>query len=144
VAAPPPAAGVANAGPETEVERHLRDLTGVDDAGFAEEVLASYLRADEALVSGLESGMVAGDALAVARACHKLKSSSAILGADALAARCAELESIARTGRLDEAALALASRIIADTRAFRVVAERAHARVSARLAPAAAAVAAGA
>jgi CheY-like chemotaxis protein len=74
------------------VARHLRDLTGVDDAGFAEEVLASYLRADGALLTAIEEGMADGDSLAVARAVHKLKSSSAILGADALAARCSELE----------------------------------------------------
>ena len=89
--------------------------------------------ADEPLVASLEAGIVAGDALAVARAVHKLKSSSAILGADGLAAQCAELETAARNGRLDDGAVKLAAAIIADTHAFRAVAQRAHARVQARL-----------
>jgi CheY-like chemotaxis protein/HPt (histidine-containing phosphotransfer) domain-containing protein len=116
------------------VERHLRDLTGVDDAGFAEEVLASYLRTDGALLTTLEEGMAEGDALAVARAVHKLKSSSAILGADALAAKCSELESMARAGRLPEA-VDLAADVITGTMDFRGVAERALARARAALAP---------
>jgi CheY-like chemotaxis protein/HPt (histidine-containing phosphotransfer) domain-containing protein len=116
------------------VERHLRDLTGVDDAGFAEEVLASYLRADGILLTALEEGMADGDALAVARAVHKLKSSSAILGADALAAKCSELESMARAGRLSEA-IDLAADVITGTMDFRGVAERALARARATLTP---------
>ena len=127
-----PVAGPAHDEPAAAVERHLRELTGVEDAGFAEEVLASYLRADTALVEGIESGMASGDALAVARAAHKLKSSSAILGADVLAMQCAELESIARSGSLDGAA-DLAARVLAGTLAFRSVAQRAHASVAARL-----------
>jgi len=139
-------AGPALDAAASDVERHLRELTGVEDAGFAEEVLASYLRADEALVAGLEAGMATGDALAVARAAHKLKSSSAILGADDLARRCSALEASARSGRLDDAR-DLAARVVADTHAFRAIAQRAHARAAARLAPtdpAPAALAAGA
>ncbi len=125
-------AGPALDEPAAAVERHLRELTGVEDAGFAEEVLASYLRADTTLIAGIESGMATGDALAVARAAHKLKSSSAILGADTLAGQCGELEAIARSGSLD-GATDLAARVLAGTLAFRSVAQRAHASVSARL-----------
>jgi HPt (histidine-containing phosphotransfer) domain-containing protein len=114
------------------VEHHLRDLTGVDDAGFAEEVLASYLRADGALLTALEEGMADGDELAVARTVHKLKSSSAILGADELASKCAELETLARSGRLSEA-VDVAADVITRTMDFRTIAERALERARASL-----------
>ena len=96
-------------------------------------MLASYLRADGLLLDAIAAGMASRDALAVAKAVHKLKSSSGILGAKALAARCAELEALARTDRLAEAG-ALAEEVLGGTRAFRSVVERAHVLAQARLA----------
>jgi HPt (histidine-containing phosphotransfer) domain-containing protein len=99
-AALPPVDPAALAAEAHAVHAHLRELTGVEDLGFIEEVLASYLRADLVLVHQIQQALAAGDALGVAKAVHKLKSSSGILGANTLAAHCAELEGHARLGRL--------------------------------------------
>jgi len=105
------------------IHDHLHDLTGVDDLGFVEEVLASYLRADQVLMEQIRTAFVLGDAATVAKAVHKLKSSSGILGAHELAARCAELEQQVRLGHLDAAGPVCAA-IAQDVQTFRVVATR--------------------
>ncbi len=80
------------------IPQQLRTLTGVDDIGFAEEVLESYLRADTLLMEHILTAQNRGDAAAVAKAVHKLKSSSGILGATKLSKMCVELEHHARSG----------------------------------------------
>src|SRR5690606_28419660 len=103
-AAPGPLPPVDPAALEAEaraIHTHLRELTGVEDLGFVEEVLSSYLRADLVLVAQIREAHAAGDSVGVAKAVHKLKSSSGILGAGTLAAHCAELEEHARSGQLD-------------------------------------------
>ncbi|NNF59672.1 MAG: response regulator [Rhodothermaceae bacterium] len=122
--APPPALD------STEVETraraihaHLRTLTGVDDMGFVEEVLTSYLRADHLLLNQIVEGHAQGDATIVSKAVHKLKSSSGILGATDLAARCADLEQHARAGHL-AGTEDLVAGIVHDVHQFHGVAER--------------------
>jgi signal transduction histidine kinase/CheY-like chemotaxis protein len=105
------------------VHTHLRALTGVEDLGFVEEVLSSYLRVDLVLVSQIREAHGRGDAVGVAKAVHKLKSSSGILGAAELAARCAELEGHARLGRL-AGTDPLVAAVARGVRAFHRVAER--------------------
>ena len=105
------------------IHDHLRTLTGVDDLGFVEEVLTSYLRADHLLLNQITEGHAQGDASMVSKAVHKLKSSSGILGATDLAERCATLEQHARSGHLagtDE----LVAHIMHDVHQFHNVAER--------------------
>ena len=102
---------------------HLRELTGVEDLHFIEEVLASYLRSDYALLGQMQTGYAAGDASAVAKAVHKLKSSSGILGAKDLTTNCAQLETGARQGDLQESGTLIGA-IAADVDAFHAVAER--------------------
>jgi signal transduction histidine kinase/CheY-like chemotaxis protein/HPt (histidine-containing phosphotransfer) domain-containing protein len=82
------------------IHAQLRELTGVEDLGFVEEVLSSYLRADLLLFGQIQEAHGRGEAVSVVKAVHKLKSSSGILGATALAAACAELEGHARLGHL--------------------------------------------
>ena len=106
------------------VHAHLRELTGVEDLGFVEEVLSSYLRADLVLVAQIQAAHGAGDAVSVAKAVHKLKSSSGILGAAELAARCAELEGRARAGQLSGTE-DLVGAVAHGVRLFHRVAERA-------------------
>ena len=103
---------------------HLRTLTGVEDLGFAEEVLASYLRADTLLMEHILTAHNKGDAATVAKAVHKLKSSSGILGAKSLSYMCVELERQARAGSVSGTG-PLCDAIAADVQRFHVVAERA-------------------
>ncbi|MCH7639465.1 MAG: response regulator [Bacteroidetes bacterium] len=103
---------------------HLRTLTGVEDLGFAEEVLASYLRADTLLMEHILTAHSKGDAATVAKAVHKLKSSSGILGAKSLSYLCVELERNARAGSVSGTG-PLCDAIAADVQRFHVVAERA-------------------
>ena len=56
------------------------------------------------LLTDLEQGLAASDGERVRRAVHTLKSSSANLGATALACLAGELEAAARDGHLDEVA----------------------------------------
>jgi signal transduction histidine kinase/DNA-binding response OmpR family regulator/HPt (histidine-containing phosphotransfer) domain-containing protein len=70
---------------------HLRALACDDDA-LAAEILDTYLRTDAGLIAALADDATAADAA------HKLKASSATLGATALAARADALERSARAG----------------------------------------------
>jgi signal transduction histidine kinase/CheY-like chemotaxis protein/HPt (histidine-containing phosphotransfer) domain-containing protein len=70
---------------------HLRTLTCGDDA-LADEILETYLGTDGGLIADL------AEEATVADAAHKLKASSATLGATALAARADALERSARAG----------------------------------------------
>ncbi len=106
------------------VPEHLRKLTGVDDAGFAEEVLESYLRSDTVLMEHIQTAHVRGDVASVARAVHKLKSSSGILGATSLSYLCVELERQARSGSLGGTS-ALCHAMATEVRNFHSVAQRA-------------------
>jgi HPt (histidine-containing phosphotransfer) domain-containing protein len=113
------------------VHAHLIELTGVEDLGFVEEVLSSYLRADLILVEQIQEAHRHGDTVGVAKAVHKLKSSSGILGAAALAAHCAELEGQARLGHLTGCEPLVAA-VGEGVQRFHRVAERALALVQAR------------
>ncbi|MDX1438819.1 MAG: response regulator, partial [Rubricoccaceae bacterium] len=106
------------------IPEHLRQLTGVQDYGFALEVLNSYLRSDEVLLQQIMSAHRQGDAATLGKAVHKLKSSSGILGATRLAERCAELEGHARSNMLS-GTNGLLQGVAEDVRTFRVVANRA-------------------
>ena len=77
--------------------RQIRDL----DPGSGDELLVRvgrmYLESTPALLESLRQAVAAGDAIAVGHAAHSLKSSSANLGADAVAARCKQIEERARS-----------------------------------------------
>lgn len=60
-------------------------------------------------VVALDRSLDDGDSAQVARIAHGLKSASALVGASACARLCADIESHARDGRLDEARLRLAA-----------------------------------
>ena len=77
--------------------RQIRDL----DPGSGDELLVRvgrmYLESTPALLESLRQAVAAGDAIAVGHAAHSLKSSSANLGADAVAGRCKQIEERARS-----------------------------------------------
>jgi signal transduction histidine kinase/CheY-like chemotaxis protein len=82
----------------------LRELEA--DLGGAEalrQVLAAYLDGTPRFLATLRDAAARDDAPRMAQAAHALKSSSAMLGATALAARCEELERDGRAGRVADA-----------------------------------------
>ena len=104
---------------------HLRSLACDDDA-LADEILDTYLRTDGVLIAALT------DDATVADAAHKLKASSATLGAAALAARADALERSARAGAPVRAS---ARDLAASLTAFREVVAEARVRLGVAEAP---------
>lgn len=86
-------------------EGALRELRqSVDgDRGFVVELIEAYLADGAAQVSDIEAALAAGDAEALVRPAHTLKSSSATVGAARLSVLARELEAAGRSGTLDAA-----------------------------------------
>ena len=81
--------------------RELRDVLGVE----AFDGMVTLFRNESLpMVSQLHEAVLAGDCEAVADRAHGLHSSSLLVSAFALAAACKQLERLARTGQLDDAA----------------------------------------
>ncbi|MBI3156546.1 MAG: response regulator [Burkholderiales bacterium] len=105
-----PPAGADEAAPiREEVLAALRELDPEGGDALLRELVGEYLAMARDVAPRIESALAAGDAAALARAAHALKSASANVGAEGLSAQCRELEALGRAGRL-EAARALASR----------------------------------
>lgn len=78
----------------------LRESVGGDDA-FVVELVGAYLAEGQGHVNDMFAAAAAGDAAAVVRPSHTLKSSSAALGAMRLAAICRAIEASGRDGRAE-------------------------------------------
>jgi HPt (histidine-containing phosphotransfer) domain-containing protein len=65
------------------------------DREFLVELIETYLGDSPGLLTDLSAGIAAGDAAAVRRAAHTLKSTSATFGATGLATTCREIEAAA-------------------------------------------------
>jgi HPt (histidine-containing phosphotransfer) domain-containing protein len=91
----------------------LLDITG-GDPGFVDELIDTYLEDAEAQLAALRQAARDGDTVSLERPAHSLKSSSATVGAMALAELCRSLEADARTGVVDDAT----GRVTACDRAF--------------------------
>ena len=85
----------------------LQEMVG-DDPEFIEELLDTFVESTEELMTPLRAGVQSGDAQAVMRESHRLKGSSANVGAEALQEQSHELEKMGRAGSLDRAAEVLA------------------------------------
>jgi len=72
-------------------------------------IVTTFLQSTPGLLATLRSAAGKGDAAEVRRAAHTLKSSSAMLGARALSAACAELERLSRLGDVGDAAARVAA-----------------------------------
>lgn len=95
----------ADAYPEDLDPAPLHDLEMLGRKGGKDmlgRVAGLFLDNSPALLEAVRAGIAGEDADAVRLAAHTLKSSSATLGATALAERCAALESHAREGRIGE------------------------------------------
>ena len=91
----------------------LRELDPDGRQGVLVRVLAAYESSLARMVGQLHAARGAGDAGAVAELAHKLKSSSASVGALALATSCAEVERRLRGGAPGDLAADVA-RLVAD------------------------------
>jgi HPt (histidine-containing phosphotransfer) domain-containing protein len=85
--------------------RALHKPGGPDVLG---NVLRAYLDSAPQLLATLRQGLACGDAPAMQRAAHSLKSASANVGATTLAAHCKTLEAMGRANTLANAALVFA------------------------------------
>jgi HPt (histidine-containing phosphotransfer) domain-containing protein len=83
---------------DREAISRIRAIQGKDKNSLFERVVAQFADTAPSLVASLRSQCDAGDAEAVWRTAHSLKSSAATLGAMRLSRRCAEIEALAREG----------------------------------------------
>jgi HPt (histidine-containing phosphotransfer) domain-containing protein len=97
---------------------HLLEITG-DDLEFVDELIDTYLADGSLQLEAMGAAASSGDAAALVRPAHSLKSSSANVGAMALTDICRELEAAARTGDVPDARerVAACDQAFADARA---------------------------
>lgn len=95
-AADPPAAGVQPID-HAALER-LRQLDPDGARGFLRQVLQTYERSLDKHLAALMAAAEGGDIVRAGEVAHTLKSSSASVGAQALAERCSTVERLARAG----------------------------------------------
>lgn len=90
--------------PPTVLDEHVLDdlRSSVEgDRSFVVELIEAYLADGTTHVAEVEAAVADGDAGALVRPAHTLKSSSATVGAVRLAALARELEAAGRSGGLD-------------------------------------------
>ncbi len=97
-AAPAPAGSI-----NLELLDQWRDLDPCGSGKLAREILQIYLDSTGALLSQVEQAIAGGDAEALRRAAHSLKSSSANVGADTLSGLFKTLESLGKESKIDQA-----------------------------------------
>ena len=92
-----------NPGPlDPAVFAHLLEITG-GDIGFVDELIDTYLEDAGVQLEAMRLAADADDAAAMVRPAHSLKSSSADVGAMALADQCRALETDGRSGTVADA-----------------------------------------
>ncbi len=88
---------------DTKALQALRDMVGEDALVVLAEVIDSYLEDAPKLLQEISRATRQGDAVALHRAAHTLKSSSASLGAMTLSKFCKELEAMGRADKVEDA-----------------------------------------
>jgi HPt (histidine-containing phosphotransfer) domain-containing protein len=81
----------------------LVDMTG-GEMEFVDELVDTYLDDGQQQVAALHDAIATGDTAALVRPAHSLKSNSLNVGAMELGGLCRELEEIARSGAVPDAA----------------------------------------
>ncbi len=82
--------------------QRLESLRQPGAPDMVSKVIQIFLQSSLKLVQQIEEAIAEGDADKLSRAAHCLKSSSASVGADALADKCRELEALARNDRVQD------------------------------------------
>jgi signal transduction histidine kinase/CheY-like chemotaxis protein len=106
-AAPPPAAA-ADQQINRQALNNIRALSPGNGDALLERVLQAYLDDTPTQLRSIGQAIGRGDAVQMRKSAHSLKSSSANVGADALAQRCKELEQLGRNHTTAGAAVLLA------------------------------------
>ena len=101
---PPRKAPVTDATIDTSVLAGLRELREPDEPDPVNELIDLFLRDTPARVTSMEDAISRSDAPALKEAAHSLKGSSNNLGARRLSKICADLEHLAKDGKLGDAA----------------------------------------
>ena len=86
----------------------LRDLEKQTSSGLVSKLITIFLTDTPKVLESMSAAVSQGDASGLHIAAHKLKSSSAYLGAGKLSEQCRELETMGREKNLDQAAKLLA------------------------------------
>lgn len=73
------------------------------DVDFLKELVEAYLDSSPELFGSMQQAIMTGDAPALQRAAHSLKSGSASFGAVTFASACKELEELGKMGMLTQA-----------------------------------------
>ncbi len=92
VAAPPPRESLIN----RQALENIRALSAGNGEALLEKVLHAYLDDTPTHLRTIKSAIDSGSTVQMRKAAHSLKSSSANVGADALAQRCKEMEQLGR------------------------------------------------
>lgn len=101
-----------NAGPaavDRKVLDQYRDIDPSGGQGLALRIVRIYIDSSSETWRGIEQAIAGRDAEALRLGAHSLKSSSASVGAQALANLLRELEALAKAARVDEAGTLFAS-----------------------------------
>ncbi|MBE9042692.1 response regulator, partial [Oscillatoriales cyanobacterium LEGE 11467] len=88
---------------DREALKALQSLIGEEDVETLIEVLDSYCQESPQLIQNIEDAIEKRDRMALQMAAHTLKSTSATLGAQEMAALCDKLESVSRNDSIDGA-----------------------------------------
>ena len=88
---------------DLDVIQSLKDLGGEDEPGLFRELVDIFLRDTPPRMEALSQALEAGDASALERVAHSMKSSCGNLGAVVMADLCAQLEKAGREGSLEAA-----------------------------------------
>jgi len=82
----------------------LRRLDSANGVGVLQKLLPVYLKSLPKYLSQIEHTFESGDSIQLARAAHTLRSSTVMIGADALADLCHQLENLANDNQMDAVA----------------------------------------
>jgi HPt (histidine-containing phosphotransfer) domain-containing protein len=99
---PPPPDAAADGPLNPRALEAIRNMPGPNGDALAEKVVRTYLADAPQRIAKLREIAATKDNEALRKAAHYLKSSSATLGADALAAQLKALETCARSGNVDD------------------------------------------
>jgi HPt (histidine-containing phosphotransfer) domain-containing protein len=94
---------------DRKVLDQYRDIDPAGGQGLALRILRIYIDSASETWRGIEQAIAGRDAEALRLGAHSLKSSSASVGAQALANLLRELETLAKAARMDEAGILFAS-----------------------------------
>ena len=93
---------------DPEAFRHLLDITG-GDLAFVDELIDTYIDDASVQLEAMRLAAAAGDADAMVRPAHSLKSSSANVGATSVTELCRSLETDGRSGVIADAVARVAA-----------------------------------